>query len=173
MFKLRYYQTIAHIVPLLLDTHFVQRLSTGFISEVVSNYRESTLSQTHHACGSLKAGDRLPNFEVSFWDALREAPLYKLLDPSCFTLLLVGDRNTTAFASTRDEVVYPWQPMLKVKHITAATSKEASFQFHDAFGSDRGLFLVRPDSYVGFVGDQNAVPALTEWLSRWFPLAAN
>jgi hypothetical protein len=112
---------------------------------------------------------------VSFWedDALREAPLYKLLDPSCFTLLLVGDRNTTALASTRDEVVYPWQPMLKVKHITAATSKEASFQFHDAFGSRQSFFLARPGSYLGFVGNQNALPALTQWLDRWFPPVAN
>jgi 2-polyprenyl-6-methoxyphenol hydroxylase-like FAD-dependent oxidoreductase len=167
------HQLITHIAPLLLDTQFVQQLSTEFISEIVSNYRDSALSQTHHASGSLRAGDRVPNLQVSFWedDALREAPLYDLLNPSCFTLLLVGDSNTT-FSSTKDEVVYPWQPMLKVKHITAATSKEAAFQFHDAFGSDRGLLLVRPDSYLGFVGGFDDSLALSEWLSRWFPLAA-
>ena len=173
------HQLITHIAPLLLDTHFIQQLSTGFISEVVSNYRASALSQTHRAHGSLRAGDRLPNLDVAFWenDALHEAPLYDLLDPSRFTLLLVSnDPNTAAFSSAKDKAIYPWPPMLKVKQITAVTSKESAkesaSQFHDAFGSSRGLFLVRPDSYLGFVGDFDDLPALAEWLSRWLPLAA-
>lgn len=91
------HQLITHIAPLLIDTHFVQKLSTRFISEVVSGYRASALSQTHNAPGSLRAGDRLPNLEVSFWEQQFQIPDYGHLKPlisrSTQIVIKVGGRD--------------------------------------------------------------------------------
>lgn len=175
------HQLITHIAPVLLNTHFVQQLSTGLISEVAANYRASSLSQTQQAHGKLRAGDRVPDLEVSVWNSdssgnaqPREAHLYEILDPSHFTLLLVGDRNTPDLPPIWEEQLSPWQQILSTKRITSIpTQGEAKVQFHSCFGSDRSLVLVRPDSYVGFVGDQDALPALIKWLNQWFSSTAN
>ena len=174
------HQLITHIAPVLLSTQFVQQLSTGLISEVAANYRESSLSHTHQAHGTLRAGDRLPDLDVLVWDSNvseetqpREEQLYKLLDPSHFTLLLVGDPKTSALSPIWNEHLTRWQHILRTKRIAAApTQPEAKVQFHQDFGSGQSFVLVRPDSYLGFVGNQD-MPALTEWLNRWLPLATN
>ena len=174
------HQFIALIAPVLLNTHFVQQLSTGLISEVAANYRASSLSQTHHDRGNLRAGDRVPDLDVSVWDSdsgnaqPREAHLYNLLDPSHFTLLLVGDRNKPDDLPPWEEQLSPWQRILSAKRITSIpTQGKAKVQFHSCFGSDRSFILVRPDSYVGFVGDRDALPALIKWLNQWFSSTAN
>jgi hypothetical protein len=145
------------------------------LSEVAANYRESSLSQTYHVHGKLKAGDRMPDMDVLTWnlDSLSDQPckmhLYKILDPSCFTLLVAGDESTTDLPATWKEQLEPWHGFLKLQRIApASTQPEAKMQFDSAFSSSQSLFLVRPDSYLGFVGNQNAFPALTEWLGRWF-----
>lgn len=175
------HQLVAHIAPILLNTHFVQQLSTGLISEIAANYRASSLSQTHQARGDLRAGDRVPDLDVLVWsrDALgkvqpRESRLYEILDPSRFTLLVADGDSTTDIAPPRLEQFSPWQGFLKLQRIAPApTQPEAKVQFDSSFGSGQSLLLVRPDSYLGFVGDWDALPALTEWLSRWFSPAAN
>ena len=174
------HQLITHIAPVLLNTHFVQQLSTGLISEVAANYRASSLSQTHHARGALRAGDRVPDMDVLVWNLdassdtrSREAHLYEILDPSRFTLLVAGGESTTDLPPTWKEQLSPWHGLLKLQCIAPVPNQlEAKVQFDRAFGSAQSLVLVRPDSYLGFVGDRD-VAALTEWLSRWFPPAAN
>ena len=174
------YQLITHIAPVLLNTQFVQQLSTGLISEVAANYRASSLSQTHQARGNLRAGDRLPDMDVLVWNSdssgdaqPREARLYEILDPSYFTLLLVSAENTTNLPLTWKEQLSPWQKILKTQRIASAlTPKEATVQFDSFFGSGQSLLLVRPDSYLGFVGGQD-VSALIKWLNQWFPPTAN
>jgi hypothetical protein len=175
------HQLVTHIAPVLLNTHFVQQLSTGLISEVASNYRASSLSQTHHARGNLRAGDRVPDMDVLVWNLdssgdtqPRKAHLYEILDPSRFTLLIAGGESTTDLPPTWEEQLSPWHGFLKIQRIASAlTQPEAKVQFDRSFGRGQSLVLVRPDSYLGFVGNQDALPALTEWLSRWFPPAAN
>lgn len=174
------YQLITHIAPVLLNTQFVQQLSTGLISEVAAHYRASSLSQTHQARGSLRAGDRLPDMDVLVWNSdssgdakPRAARLYEILDPSHFTLLLVNVENTTNLLLTWEEQLSPWQKILKTQRLASAlTPKEATVQFDSFFGSGQSLLLVRPDSYLGFVGGQD-VSALIKWLNQWFPPPAN
>ncbi len=174
------HQLITHIAPVLLNTHFVQQLSTGLISEVAANYRASSLSQTHHARGSLRAGDRMPDMDVLVWNSdsdgdaqPREAHLYEILSPSHFTLVLVSAENTTDLPLTWEEQISPWQEILRTQRIASAlTQKEAKVQFDSFFGSGQSLLLVRPDSYLGFVGGQD-VPTLIKWLNQWFPATTN
>ncbi|MEH2082784.1 MAG: FAD-dependent monooxygenase [Nostoc sp.] len=175
------HQLITLLTPVFLNTHLVQQLSTGMLSEVAANYRKSSLSQTYHVHGNLQAGDRLPDIDVLTWnlDSLsdtqpRKMHLYEILDPSCFTLLVAGSKSTTDLPATWKEQLEPWHGFLKLQRIApASTQPEAKMQFDSAFGSSQSLLLVRPDSYLGFVGNQNALPALTQWLGRWFPPTAS
>ncbi|MEH2412902.1 FAD-dependent monooxygenase [Nostoc sp.] len=175
------HQLITLLTPVFLNTHLVQQLSTGMLSEVAVNYRKSSLSQTYHIHGNLQAGDRMPDMDVLRWnlDSLsdtqpRKMRLYEIIDPSCFTLLVAGGESTTDLPATWKEQLGPWHGFLKLQRIApASTQPEAKMQFDSAFGSSQSLFLVRPDSYLGFVGNQNALPALTEWLGRWFSPTAS
>ena len=89
-------------------------------------------------------------------------PLYGCLDPSRFTLLIAGGENAVG----REESLRSWSGLLKTQRI-AATGPEASSAFGDLFGTGQTFLLVRPDGYLGFVGD--SWPALLEWLGRWLP----
>ncbi|MDF5733501.1 MAG: FAD-dependent monooxygenase [Rhizonema sp. PD38] len=175
------HQLITLLTPVFLNNHLVQQLSTGMLSEVAMNYRKSSLSQTYQAHGNLQAGDRVPDMDVLAWNLdssgdtqPRKARLYEILNPSCFTLLVAGGESTTDLPATWKEQISPWHGFLKLQRIAPTlTQAETKMQFDSAFGSSRSLFLVRPDSYLGFVGNQNAIPALIEWLGRWFPPTAN
>lgn len=153
---------VTHIAPILLGKDFVQHLATGLISEVVSNYRASSLSQTSHAPGSLKAGDRLP-------DLPGLGDLYGQLNPSLFTLLVTPGK----FEIPRESLT-PWEGLLQIHKIEPPRdAPEANPQFEQCFGNKAGLFLVRPDSYLGFVGSGSDFSALLDWLNRWLPPAAS
>jgi hypothetical protein len=39
--------------------------------------------------------------------------------------------------------------------------------YTDKLGNSPSIILVRPDSYIGFTGDENSVPQLTEYLAKW------
>ena len=58
---------LTHLAPVLLGTRVVQETGTGIISEVAAHYRSSPLSQTEHAGGKLRAGDRVPDLDVLAW----------------------------------------------------------------------------------------------------------
>lgn len=175
------HQLITLLTPVFLNTHLVQQLSTGLLSEVASNYRESSLSQTYHAHGDLRAGDRVPDMDILAWnlDSLgdtlaRKVRLYEILDPSCFTLLVASGESTMNLPATWKEQISPWLRFLKLQRIAPAlTQPEVKVQFHSAFGRGQSFAVVRPDSYLGFVGDQDALPALIKWLGRWFPPTVN
>lgn len=171
------HQLVTHIAPILLNQGFVQALSTGLISEVASNYRDSSLSSTAHANGNLRAGDRLadldvlvPGSEPAGDSTDREAHLYELLDPSRFTLLATGLVTGEQTDSSLEQHLEPWQRMVQMQYIAPVpTQGDAKAQFHSIFGGSRSLILVRPDSYAGFVGGQDDWLALKQWLCRWFP----
>jgi hypothetical protein len=42
--------------------------------------------------------------------------------------------------------------------------------FIDKLGNSPSIILVRPDSYIGFIGDENSVQQLTEYLTKWLIL---
>lgn len=122
----------------------------------------------------------MPDMDVLVWNSdsdgdaqPREAHLYEILSPSHFTLVLVSAENTTDLPLTWEEQISPWQEILRTQRIASAlTQKEAKVQFDSFFGSGQSLLLVRPDSYLGFVGGQD-VPTLIKWLNQWFPATTN
>ncbi len=160
------YQVVTHALPLFLNTHFVQHLGTGAISQTSANYRASDLSQTQHAGGHLHGGDRVPDLDVLAGEAGSPAALYSLLDPSRFTLLLVGGAS---LPPDWQQQLRPWQSLLSVQAV--ASAPEATESFQTAFGHKPVLLLVRPDAYLGLVTEGDGWLALLAWLGHWLPVS--
>ena len=171
------HQLITHLAPLALGTHLVQQLATGLLSETALHYRASPLSQTGYAPGALRAGDRVPDLLVR-WNTdsageaePQETPLYALLDPSRFILLVAGPDHPEHLPADWEQQLRPWQGLLLTHHLSAPLAAEDKSRFTSAFGRGPGLWLVRPDAYFGFVAGAASLPALLAWLTRWLPVA--
>ncbi|WP_223650755.1 FAD-dependent oxidoreductase [Hymenobacter psoromatis] len=160
---------LTHALPLLLSSSFVQHKGAAVLSQVAADYRASALSQTFHAGGQLRGGDRLPDPDVQPTAASGSVPLYSLLSPSRLTLLCVGPAPLPASWLAQ---LQPWQPWLAVQIIAAAA--EDAGPFTDAFGRGPALVLVRPDAYAAVVARADAAgrAAVLAWLQRWLPRPA-
>ena len=160
------YQLLTYALPVLLSSHFVQHLGAGVLSQTHANYRDSDLSQTQHAGGKLHGGDRVPDLDVLANEAGSPATLYSLLNPSRFTLLLTSNVSLPA---DWQEQLRPWQSLLSVQSIAAATG--AAEVFGTALGHEPALLLVRPDTYLALVAGADGWLTLLAWLGRWLPVA--
>jgi hypothetical protein len=50
-----------------------------------------------------------------------------------------------------------------------APSANAEQQFKSIFGSEPSLILVRPDGYAAFIGSDDSLDSLAQYLKSWFP----
>lgn len=154
------HQLVTHALPVVLGSQYVQHLGAGVVSEVAANYRKSPLASTVHASGTLRAGDRLPDLDVATASAAL-VPLYSLLNPSCFTLLVVsGDQ--AVLPTDWQQQLHPWQELLAVHQVAPATELAGK-----AVGHTPALLLVRPDAYLALATTPDNWPALLAWLQHW------
>jgi 2-polyprenyl-6-methoxyphenol hydroxylase-like FAD-dependent oxidoreductase len=162
------HRLVAFVAPLFLSMGVVQRIGGATIAETAVHYRASGISMNDNARGDVKAGDRVPELEVRV--AGRETRLADLLDPSRLTLLVAGDGSGALRGLFDGEgELARWRAMIDVRAIEPASASAA--RFVNAFGRGDGVWLVRPDSYVGFAGTTASVPALRTWLETWFDRA--
>ena len=164
----------SHIAPWIVGTEFVQENSTERMSQLSLNYRDSPLSASHHASGNLRAGDRVPDLEVQIVGGQGEAEhaphpanLFQLLSTDKFTLVFTNLKNAEATHQAVRSVLSPWKELLQTCSI--APSPRAEKQFKSILGAEPSLILVRPDGYAAFIGSENALDALAEYLNAWFP----
>jgi len=158
------HQLMTHIAPLVLDFERARELGARTLSQVKIEYRSSPLSETYHAHGELRAGDRVPDLEVGI-DAGDAAPisLHSILDPSRFTVLRIGDAS-----KPRPAADHPWVKTVCVQPPAGADADH----FKQTFGASGGLIAVRPDAYIGFIGRLDTDAELHDWLNRhFFPVA--
>ena len=169
------HQLITYIAPVLLNRQFVQHLSTGMISEVDASYRESSISETKSSLGSLHAGDRVPDLDVvdlgtKLADGSpRSTRVYELLNPSLLTLFATGRETLENSMESLPQQLLPWHGILQTVSIGPSSDPSAREAFRKAFGTTPGLFLIRPDSYLGFVDGSTGTSSMLEWLKHWFP----
>ena len=164
-----------HVAPMVVGTDFVQENSASRMSQVALNYRMSTLSETHGHHGRLRAGDRVPdmtlrvmNPEGSAEQAPREARLFSLLNPSRFTLLFVEPREPASLHAEVQARLASWHSFIDGHQIAPLQEPGESKHFANQFGSGQSLVLIRPDGYIGFLGSDDALPALANYLGKWF-----
>ena len=150
-----------HVAPLVVGTGFVQDKATATVSQVAFDYRAGALATTQAHHGHLRAGDRMPDLSLAGGKRL-----YQLLAPDRFTLLLIQGVNREAVA----DPVSPWEDLVRVVAVETPTEPADRKPFAEAFGSKAALALIRPDSYVGFLGDETAVGPLVAYLQQWFPV---
>lgn len=127
------------IAPLLLSVPFVRTAAFYGISQTAISYRTSALSRMHGQQSALKAGDRVPPFqllvenkEFSSFDLLKQ-PGFVALD---FSNASEGKRIFDK-ASERTGITI---------HYHSCEADEKKLQ---EAGLKKFLYLVRPDMYVG------------------------
>ena len=166
---------VSHIAPLIVGTEFVQTKSTTTLSQIGLNYRESSLSETHEHYGSMRAGDRIPDLDVTLLNqphsakqAPKPAKLFGLIDPSKFMLLYVNISDPVALHNEVQKTLAPWQDVINGYQIGAPDPASSQYKhFTDNFGSKPSLVLVRPDSYIGFMAGEDSLPKLVAYLQKW------
>jgi 2-polyprenyl-6-methoxyphenol hydroxylase-like FAD-dependent oxidoreductase len=149
----------------------VQRQVPFRVSQIAIGYRRSPLSVNRGRAGGLRAGDRVPDAlvrsRVAHGDEWRERFLFELLDPSRFTLLVVHPDGSGATPVDWCDAVTPW-PIIRIAGIAPPEDAAARSRFEAIFGRSRGVFLVRPDGYVGFAGGKRASDVdLAAYCRRW------
>ena len=149
----------------------MQQLIPVQVSQIAVGYRQSPLSVNRGRAGRLRAGDRVPDGpvlrRVAHGDAWQAGSLFGLLDPSRFTLLVVHPAGSDAVGADFCEAVRPW-PVIRVVGIAPPLDASGRARFEASFGRSSGVFLVRPDGYLGFVGDEHASARhLAAYCRRW------
>jgi hypothetical protein len=138
------------------------------MGQLAIGYRDSRLSATYLQEG-LHAGDRVPDLPVRYRSegGWQEKTLFSLLDPSRFTLLAVRFAQSAAALADLHAAVQPWRHLFGVVELAPAPDA-ARKRFQAVFGRSDGVFLVRPDGYVGFVSAEQAlVRQLDAYCRQW------
>jgi 2-polyprenyl-6-methoxyphenol hydroxylase-like FAD-dependent oxidoreductase len=121
---------VPRIAPGLLNTKFLQRKFFLTISQTALNYRKQTLS-VGSTRGSVQAGDRFPWFLEDGQD------VYQKMTGTQFTLFAIGD-----WSGRSSELKALRSPLLEVVPMPNAPLE---------IGLNEGLYLVRPDGYIGLI----------------------
>lgn len=160
-----------HLMPLVGSAGFVQANATARMSQVALGYRGSPMSENHGPAGHLHAGDRAPPIRVRTKQAggWVERGLLELLDPSRWTLLVVGDEK--AAETDHASACGPARDLFDVRAVTEPDAGDDAAQFGAAFGR-HGVLLVRPDGYVGFASGKAGVHNLARYTRRWLATEA-
>lgn len=173
------------IAPIALSTDRVQNKGTRTIGEVAANYRKSPLSAGAADRAGLRAGDRVPDLDLSVYPEghpdgppgggePHRARLYELLDLSRFTLLVVEPRNAPAGSPRPDwqERLEPWRDLVATRRVTPEPDQPSQLAEHAdlvrSLAGQGGLLLVRPDGYLGGGAPLGDPSTLVAWLERWF-----
>jgi len=165
-----------HIIPLVVGTNFVQDKATAQMSQVALGYRASSLSTTAAHHGHLRAGDRVPDLNLTWLDPIsgaegstRPERLFALLDPSRCTLLLINLADPAGWDQRSRIDLFPWADWIPTRQVQPAADPQERRHLLDNFGTHPAIALIRPDSYLGFLGDESSLPELVAYLERWFP----
>ncbi|EKV19034.1 FAD binding monooxygenase, putative [Penicillium digitatum PHI26] len=144
---------IPYLVPLLLKFDFARARIFRGASQLVCNYRGSTLCQSGK--GSVQPGDRLP------WVEINDVDNFSTLRDVSWQLHIYGD-SVTEFEK--------WAREMKVKVFT--------FHWHDQYGKvglvKNAVYLLRPDQYIAGIFEGSSVNGLVEYFTtRGFNLGCD
>jgi hypothetical protein len=173
------------VTPVIAGTNLVQENSIERISQLAVNYRQSPLSEDHGMHGGIHAGDRIPDVIVRLLASSQAehsghisglVPLFKLLNPSLFTLLVLADSSQSQAVSRIDKLFHDWagakqHPYVQILEV-AASGEGAVQSLGKIFvrKSDSEiplLYFIRPDGYVAFRGQLEHLERLQAYWTRW------
>jgi 2-polyprenyl-6-methoxyphenol hydroxylase-like FAD-dependent oxidoreductase len=122
---------------------WMQNQIVSFISETAIHYRDSSIVTDAGGSGNLRAGDRMPNPEVTLANGTQQALLAPLTRPQHLLISQHIPDPTRLASSPRDVTLVELAP-------------QQLSEVAEHFGSEPGMWLVRPDGYLGFRGGQDA-----------------
>ena len=157
-----------HLGPWIGNVGIVQANAAATMSQIAINYRVSPLSKQWGSDASLHAGDRMPDLAVRVLgndgESRRDTTIHPQLDPSRFVLLISQPEESAALRAA----VAPWAELITSVEIDPPTDPKFAILFQQAFGSNSGAFLVRPDGYLGLaVTGPQAAYHLTGYCRDW------
>jgi hypothetical protein len=132
---------LTKLAPIVLARSAVQNKAAPRLGQIAASYRDCPIAKGGGRIGSLRAGDRVPDMEVTTRTG-EVRRLYDLLDLSTLTL----------FVSEGVEDHRPWDELLTVREVSL---------------DEAGWMLVRPDGYLAAAGRPTDRRTLTRWLERW------
>jgi hypothetical protein len=129
---------------------WLQNQIVSFISETAIHYRKSSIVTDVGGSGELRAGDRIPNPTVTLADGTQKPLLASLMQPQ--HLLITQKAPDVAAAAS-------------VLHGTTRleVAPQQSTEFREYFGSDPGVWVLRPDGYLGFRGGPDSERAMMDY----------
>ncbi|MGH6995315.1 MAG: FAD-dependent monooxygenase, partial [Stellaceae bacterium] len=139
-------------VALLMRLAPVRRVFARTMTELDIRYPKSALSQGRPS-KRLRPGDRAPDAAATVDGQRRQ--LFDVLNRDGFTLLAVG----AAEAPSAVELAARFMPWIKA--ITASAEGEMNARY------GAGLYVIRPDWYVGFIGRADQYGKAERYLAAW------
>lgn len=142
-----------YIAQFLFSFEAFKRFVFPRVSQIRINYEDDTLSEEHGSF-TVKAGDRMPWFEVegaSIYDRLREPK---------FHLISFFDGKTEV-PSLPADLMAEWDGLIDSTVISLYPN------ISEIFGRRESFFIIlRPDNYIGLISDELSADALRKYLDR-------
>jgi 2-polyprenyl-6-methoxyphenol hydroxylase-like FAD-dependent oxidoreductase len=140
---------------LLMKLPLFRRLFAAAMTELDIAYPNSALSrQGAGYAGKLKPGDRAPDAHVAAGEMKRVA-LFDMLNREGFTLLGIGGKAI--------ELPERYADLIETVHLAA--EQDVAGELAARYGE--GLFLIRPDWYIGLCAAPSDMRAVEDYLSEW------
>jgi 2-polyprenyl-6-methoxyphenol hydroxylase-like FAD-dependent oxidoreductase len=133
------------------------------------NYRKSSLSKQATSLQlPLQAGDRAPDALLQDGNGGR-IRLFDLFRGPHFTLLFTGDNPTDELTQLTDK--YMDIKLFRISQDASCKGADcfidADGYFSSAYGEQQDvIYLVRPDGYIGFIGDNTQVQTLSMYIDH-------
>jgi hypothetical protein len=174
------------VTPVIAGTNFIQENSIERISQLAVNYRQSPLSEDHGMHGGVHAGNRVPDVIVRLLASSQSehsghlsgaVHLFKLLNPSFFTLLILADSSQSQAVSRMEKLFHDWagakqHPFVQILQVAASGEGDAQSLGKIFVGKSDSetplLYFIRPDGYIGFRGQLEHLDRLQAYWARWF-----
>jgi hypothetical protein len=150
---------IARVAARAMKIQGVRDFAFRTISQIGIRYRGSPLSQTLPGVpeGAPAAGDRFPWLQLRLRAGGPVEDLYRKLDDTRFTLLVIGQAAPAAAALGLGD-------LLRVHEIAADPVNAGELARVKISGP--AFYLLRPDGHIGLAGVRLDAEALTRYLSR-------
>jgi 2-polyprenyl-6-methoxyphenol hydroxylase-like FAD-dependent oxidoreductase len=168
------YQAFTRLAPIALRLSAVQNKGVRVVGEVSANYRRTPIVAGAGRAGRLRAGDRVPDVDLTSAGRTEVKRLYELLDLTKLTLFVDASRVDVPALTER---LRPWLRVLTVRQVSFAADQPALRGSDAVLAKDmagqRNLLLVRPDSYLAAAAPPADPAVLLSWLGKWFVSAGD
>jgi 2-polyprenyl-6-methoxyphenol hydroxylase-like FAD-dependent oxidoreductase len=143
------------LLPIVTRPCAVQDAMLGFISETAIEYRSSSIVTDLGGDGSLRAGDRIPDVDIT-----KDGKPSTLLDQWTELRHLAILANLSI--AQRQEVAV----QLKRAELMSVDDSELDEKGRKLFGSEGKIVVVRPDGYIGYRGLVDETDNLNSYARR-------